>query len=95
MDEKQQKIKVNVPPEKRKPEFTNVLFLHVNESEFIFDFGFVQPQEPVAEIVSRIVTSPIHAKRFLMILQNSIKKYEETFGEIEIKVKKPFEGGIN
>ena len=73
MDKNEKKIQVKVSQERRTPVFSNVLFLHVNESEFIFDFGFVQPQELSAEIVSRIATSPVHAKRFLMVLQNSIK----------------------
>ncbi len=95
MNKNETKIKVRVSEEKREPVFSNILFLHVNESEFVLDFGFVQPQEPVAEVVARIATSPIHAKRFMLILQNSIKKYEETFGEIKVTQTTPIEGGVN
>ncbi len=96
MERNEKKVKVEVNEEKKIPVFSNVLFLHVNESEFILDFGFFQPQEPVAEIVARVATTPFHAKRFLMILENSIKQYEQTFGEIKVDQKKlPLEGGVN
>jgi len=98
MDEKKvQKIEVKIEEKDSGGIFSNVLFVHVNDSEFVLDFGFLQPQEPKAKIVGRVITTPAHAKRFLMTLENSIKKFEENFGKINIEKKNitipPIKGG--
>jgi hypothetical protein len=62
--------------------YANLAMITHSETEFIFDFIFVQPQAPKAKIRARIITSPIHAKRFLRALEENIKKYEATFGPL-------------
>jgi hypothetical protein len=55
-----------------------------SETEFVFDFIFIQPQTPKAKVRARIITSPQHAKRFMMALKENIEKYEAKFGEIKL-----------
>ena len=47
----------------------------------ILDFALLQPQGG-ALVVSRIVTSPQHAKALLRSLAENIARYEEAFGPI-------------
>ena len=63
--------------------YCNLVFLNHNDSEFIFDFVYVQPGGPRARVRSRIILSPRHAKRFLRALESNIGRYEEVFGKID------------
>jgi hypothetical protein len=63
--------------------YCNLVFLNHNDSEFTFDFVYVQPGGPRARVRSRIILSPRHAKRFLQALENNIARYEQVFGKIE------------
>lgn len=47
------------------------------------DFIDLQPQQPKGKVRARIVSSPSHTKRFLLVLQDNIKKYEAKFGTIK------------
>ncbi len=55
-----------------------------NETELTLDFIYVQPQEPKGKVRARIISSPKHAKRLLIALQDSIAGYERKFGVIDI-----------
>jgi hypothetical protein len=64
--------------------YSNLALISHSESEVVFDFIFVQPQVPKAKVRARIITSPLHAKRFIKALEDNVRKYEERFGEIKI-----------
>jgi len=63
--------------------YVNLALITHTETEFLFDFLFVQPQQPKAKVRARIISSPTHAKRFLMALRENITRYEIRFGEIK------------
>ncbi|UCF35594.1 MAG: DUF3467 domain-containing protein [Acidobacteriota bacterium] len=50
--------------------------------EFTFNFIYVVPNSPVGKLLSAIILSPGHAKRFLKALEDNIHRYETTYGEI-------------
>jgi len=62
--------------------YTNLAGITHSETEFIFDFLFIQPNQPKAKLRARIISSPIHTKRFLLALMENIRRYEERFGKI-------------
>jgi len=64
--------------------YVNLAFIRHAETEFTMDFIYVQPQEPKAKVRARIISSPGHTKRFLVALQENIKKYEEKYGAIKV-----------
>lgn len=64
--------------------YVNLTLVNHTETEFILDFIFVQPMDPRAKVRSRIISSPKHAKRFLMALQDNVAKYEQRFGAIDV-----------
>ncbi len=62
--------------------YSNLQIVAMSETEFILDFGFVQPQEPKGAIHSRLIMSPRHAKGLMRTLVERIRLYEKRFGEI-------------
>lgn len=54
-----------------------------NRSEFILDLGRIVPGRPEVKILSRILTTPLHAKQLCRALAQNIEQYEKTFGEIQ------------
>ena len=62
--------------------YANLAGVTHSETEFIFDFLFLQPNQPKAKLRSRVISSPVHTKRFLSALVENIKRYEERFGVI-------------
>ncbi|MFZ9890117.1 MAG: DUF3467 domain-containing protein [Myxococcota bacterium] len=63
--------------------YVNLTLVNHTETEFVFDFVFVQPLDPRAKVRARIISSPKHAKRFLMALSENVTKYEARFGEVD------------
>jgi hypothetical protein len=62
--------------------YTNLALITHSETELLIDFLFLQPQTPKTKVLARIITSPVHAKRFLAALQDNVAKYEARFGTI-------------
>jgi hypothetical protein len=75
-------IQVQLDEETAQGQYSNLAMLNHNETEFVFDFIYVQPQQPKAKVRSRIICSPQNAKRFLMAMGENIKRYEDKFGTI-------------
>lgn len=65
-------------------QYANLALVNHSETEFTLDFIYVQPQQPRAKVLSRIITNPKHLKRLLMALQDNLTKYESRFGPIDI-----------
>jgi Protein of unknown function (DUF3467) len=62
--------------------FSNLAQIGSTQDAFILDFAFVQGQ--TGWLLSRILLSPQHAKRFSSALRETIAKHEERFGSIEL-----------
>ena len=80
MDEKKMEIKVDEPV--GLGQYSNLAAIRHSREEFIFDFAFLFPDGPFGKLVSRVILSPAHAKRFREALQANIKRYEDNFGTI-------------
>ena len=66
--------------------FANIIH---NPAEFVLDFGRIVPGRNDVRVLSRVLTSPIHAKQLLNALAQNVALYEKTFGNI----KTDFESG--
>jgi len=75
-------LQIEVDEQTAQGIYVNLAMITHNETEFIFDFIYVQPQAPKAKVRARVITSPIHAKRFLKALEDNLKKYETNFGQL-------------
>jgi hypothetical protein len=80
MEQKKMEIKVDEPV--GLGQYSNLAAIRHSREEFIFDFAFLFPDGPFGKLVSRVILSPAHAKRFLEALQANIKRYEDNFGTI-------------
>ncbi|WP_321371362.1 DUF3467 domain-containing protein [uncultured Desulfuromusa sp.] len=65
-------------------QYINMAVVNHNDSEFVIDCIYIQPQAPKARVQSRLITSPRHAKRLMVMLQNNIDKYEKKHGVIDL-----------
>lgn len=79
------KIEIKVDESEAAGRFANMANISHSPEEFILDFLFVNPTPPpgFGKLVSRIILTPQHAKRIQLALGDTIRRYEETFGEIK------------
>jgi hypothetical protein len=63
--------------------YSNLVLINHNDSEFVLDFGYLQPGAPRARVRNRVISSPRHTKRLLRALEYNIRRYEERFGKID------------
>ncbi|HBL18796.1 MAG: hypothetical protein A2X36_15695 [Elusimicrobia bacterium GWA2_69_24] len=83
MDTPPPEIQIEIDEPTAKGLYTNLALISHSETEFVLDFTFLQPQPRKAKVHTRIITSPVHAKRFLWALQDNLRKFETRFGEIQ------------
>ena len=81
---KKHQIKIQIDDDIGQGEYVNFAIVTHSIAEFIMDFVRVLPGVPKSKVKSRIVISPIHAKAFMLALQENIKKYEQKFGAIKV-----------
>ncbi len=83
-NEKQQQVQLEIQADEQTAQgvYANLTGVTHSETEFIFDFLFLQPNQAKAKIRARIISSPVHTKRFLQALAENVKRYEERFGPI-------------
>ena len=81
-------ITIDLKEEVAQGTYSNLAVITHSASEFVLDFIRILPGMPKAEVKSRVILTPEHAKRLLMALQDNIKKFESMHGPI-----KNIEGG--
>lgn len=81
-DKKAKRIEINLNPETAKGAYANLEIVTHSPTEFILDFCQLFPGLPKANVISRLIVSPSHAKALLNTLSQNIAKYEENFGPI-------------
>ncbi|BFU95597.1 MAG: hypothetical protein NTNFB02_23190 [Nitrospira sp.] len=62
--------------------YANYFEIGENAAEFVLGFGQSYSESEEVQIHTRIVTSPLYAKALLHLLEESIKRHEQTCGEI-------------
>jgi len=93
VERKEIQLQVQLDDDVSQGMYVNMAMVNHNETEFTFDFIFVQPQQPKAKVRARMITSPKHAKRFMMALQDNLAKFEERFGKLDVSGPPP--GDVN
>lgn len=86
-------LKIELTPEVAEGTYANLAIITHSSAEFVLDFVRVLPGIPKANVKSRIVLAPEHAKRLLFALQDNIVKYEKNFGTINLPGAQPEENG--
>jgi len=88
-NENEIKLEIQMNDDVASGQYINMAVVNHNDSEFVIDCLYVQPQAPKAQVKSRLITSPRHAKRLLLALQTNIQSYEDNFGVIELTDLQP------
>lgn len=83
MEEKQQ-LDIELNQEVAQGTYANLAIISHSTSEFIVDFVRIMPGIPKAEVKSRIILTPEHAKRLMLALQDNIRKFEQNNGAIRL-----------
>jgi hypothetical protein len=81
------KLEIHLDEDLAQGTYVNLAMVNHNETEFVVDFIFVQPQEARGKVRSRVILSPQHAKRFVAVLQENINRYEKNVGGILLAEK--------
>lgn len=78
------KIEIKVDESIAEGRFANFSNVSVSPEEFVVDFLAIHPSPPpgFGKLQSRIVMTPAHAKRLMEALDQSVREYEENFGDI-------------
>ncbi|NIT35482.1 MAG: DUF3467 domain-containing protein [candidate division Zixibacteria bacterium] len=77
-------VQPDIPDEVADGAYANVAQIVFSPAEFVFDFGRAVPGRSGFKIISRIITTPLHAKQFLLTLSENVSRFEGQFGEIKI-----------
>lgn len=82
MEDKKQQLDIELNHEIAQGTYANLAIISHSSSEFILDFVRIMPGVPKAEVKSRVILTPEHAKRLMLALQDNIRKYEQMYGKI-------------
>ncbi len=85
-DEKKQhkgQINIDLKEDVAQGVYSNLAVITHSSAEFVLDFVRVMPGVPKAEVKSRIILTPEHAKRFFNALKDNLEKFEKMHGPIK------------
>ena len=84
------KIEFEIDPVVAQGHYSNFVIIAHSPSEVILDFASMLPGMPKAQVGSRIILTPEHAKRLLHSLQENLANYEMKFGTIKVNQNSGF-----
>jgi len=76
-------LQIELTEEIAQGTYSNLAIITHSSSEFILDFVRVMPGIPKANVKSRVILTPEHAKRLVLALQDNIQKFESVNGPIK------------
>ncbi len=83
-EQKPGQVQVNMTPEVERGVYSNMTIMGYTPAEFIMDFVFHHPGMPRANVQSRVIMSPVQAKRLMRLLEQNMANYEKNFGTISL-----------
>jgi hypothetical protein len=84
MEPQENQLNIELSAEVAEGIYSNLAVISHSSSEFVIDFIRIMPGTPKANVKSRIILTPEHAKRLLFALQENISKYEAQNGKIKV-----------
>jgi hypothetical protein len=76
-------INIELSEEIAQGVYSNLAIITHSSSEFVIDFVRIMPGLPKANVKSRVILTPEHAKRLYLALQDNISKFEAVNGPIK------------
>ncbi|MBR5324241.1 MAG: DUF3467 domain-containing protein [Muribaculaceae bacterium] len=83
-DNKKKGLEIELSPEVAEGVYSNLAIIAHSSSEFIIDFARIMPGVNKANVKSRIILTPEHAKRLLFALQENVARFEGQNGKIAL-----------
>lgn len=83
MPEQPSQINIEISEEVAEGTYANLAIITHSHAEFVIDFVNVMPGTPKSKVKSRIIFTPMHAKRFLKALEDNVNRYEAANGTIQ------------
>ncbi|HOK60905.1 MAG: DUF3467 domain-containing protein [Tenuifilum sp.] len=84
MNDKVNPINIELSDEVAQGIYSNLAIITHSSSEFIIDFVRIMPGMPKAQVKTRVILTPDHAKRLLLALQDNMAKFEANMGTIKL-----------
>ena len=84
------KLNIDLPEDQAQGIYSNLAVITHSPVEFVVDFAQVMPGMPKAQVRSRIVLAPHHAKRLLQALNENVQRFESQHGTI-----RPLKGSMD
>ncbi len=69
-------LNIEISEEMAEGEYANLAIITHSNAEFVIDFVNVMPGTPKSRVKSRIIFTPMHAKRFMKALEENIGRFE-------------------
>jgi hypothetical protein len=79
----QNQLNIEISEEVAEGSYANLAIITHSHAEFVIDFVNVMPSTPKSRVKSRIIFTPMHAKRFMKAMQENIDRYETANGSIK------------
>ncbi len=76
-------ISIELNEEVAQGVYSNLVIITHSSAEFILDFVRIMPGVPKAQVKSRVILTPEHAKRLMLALKDNVSKYEAVHGPIK------------
>lgn len=90
-EEKQ--VQIELKPDVAGGTYSNLAVITHSNCEFVMDFVQMLPGMQKAQVASRVIMAPEHAKRLMLALQDNVGKYEKQFGRIDLSQQQQPKGG--
>jgi hypothetical protein len=81
--QQQNQLNIEITEEVAEGTYANLAIITHSHAEFVIDFVSVMPGTPKSKVKSRIIFTPMHAKRFLKALEDNVNRYEAANGTIQ------------
>ena len=82
-------LEIELPEDVAQGTYSNLAVISHSSSDLVLDFIRVVPGMPKAQVKSRIILTPDHAKRLLSALEDNIEKFEKMNGPVSINNENP------
>jgi len=82
-EQKPNQINIELKEDIAQGTYSNLAIITHSSSEFVIDFVRIMPGIPKADVKSRIILTPEHAKRLMLALKDNVAKFEKAYGPIK------------
>jgi len=91
----EQQLNIELTEEMADGSYANLAIITHSFAEFVIDFVNVMPNVPKAKVKSRVVMTPVHAKRLMRAMVENVKRFEAQHGQIkdQEQINMPFNFG--